>query len=71
MHYWRNFNNVSFESTIIILYDNSMTTVIHPITWSQHTFVLGFCVFWDACTVERLAYTNLLYNAQCVVNKAS
>ena len=28
--------------------DNSMTTVIHPTSWSQHTFVLGLCFFWDA-----------------------
>ena len=31
----RNFNNVSFESIMVILYENSMTTVIHPTTWSQ------------------------------------
>ena len=37
MHDWRNFNNVSFESIMVILYDKSMTTVIHPGTWS-----LGF-----------------------------
>ena len=30
MHDWRNFNNVSFESIIAILYDEGMTTVIHP-----------------------------------------
>ena len=30
MHDWRNFNNASFESIMVILYDNSMTTVIHP-----------------------------------------
>ena len=39
MHDWRNFNNKSFESIMIILCDNSMTTVIHPTTWAQHTFV--------------------------------
>ena len=41
MHDWRNFNNVSFESIMAILYDEGMTTVIHP-------FVLGVCFFWDA-----------------------
>ena len=30
---------------MIILYDKSMTTVIHPGTWSQHPFVLGVCFF--------------------------
>ena len=35
MHDWRNFNNVSFESIMVIFYDKSMTTVIHPGTWSQ------------------------------------
>ena len=30
MHDWRNFNSVSFESIMVILYDKSMTTVIHP-----------------------------------------
>ena len=48
MHDWRNFNNVSFESIMVILYDKGMTTVIHPGTWSQHPFVSGFCFFWDA-----------------------
>ena len=48
MHDWRNLNNVSFESIMVILYDKSMTTVIHPGTWSQHPFVLGFCFVWDA-----------------------
>ena len=49
MHDWRNFNNVSFESMMVILNDKSMTTVIHPGTWSQHPFVSGFCFFfWDA-----------------------
>ena len=27
---WRNFNNVSFESIMVILYDEGMTIVIHP-----------------------------------------
>ena len=45
MHDWRNFNNVSFESIMVILYDKGMTTVIHPGTWSQHPFVSGFCFF--------------------------
>ena len=30
MHDWRNFNNDSFESITVILYDEGMTTVIHP-----------------------------------------
>ena len=30
MHDWKNFNNVSFESIMVILYDKGMTTVIHP-----------------------------------------
>ena len=45
MHDWRNFNNVSFESIIVILYDKGMTTVIHPSTWSQHPFISGVCFF--------------------------
>ena len=53
MHDWRNFNIVSLESTMIILYDSSMTTVIHPTTWSQHTFVLGFCL--QRFKLERIA----------------
>ena len=48
MHDGRNFNNVSFESIMVILYDKGMTIVIHPGTWSQHPFVSGFCFFWDA-----------------------
>ena len=40
MHDCRNFNNVSFESIMVILYDKS--------NWSQHPFVSGFCFFWDA-----------------------
>ena len=48
MHDWRNFNDVSFESIMIILYDKSMATVIHPGTWSQQPFISGFCFFWDA-----------------------
>ena len=54
MHDWRNFNNVSFESIIVILYDEGMTTVIHPGTWSQHPFVSGVCFFfffWDALEI--------------------
>ena len=48
MHDWRNFNIVSIESIMVILYDKSITTVIHPGTWSQHPFVSGFFFFWDA-----------------------
>ena len=53
MHDWRNFNNVSFESIMAILYDEGMTRVIHPGTWSQHPFVSGVCVFFSGtqCTV--------------------
>ena len=47
MHDCKNFNNVSFESIMVILYDKSMTTIIHPGTLSQHPFVSGFCFFWD------------------------
>ena len=46
MHDWRNFNDISFERTMIILYDNSMIIIIHPTTWSQHAFVLGFFFFF-------------------------
>ena len=45
MHDWRNFNNVEFESIMVILNDKSMTTVIHPGTWSQHPFVSEVCFF--------------------------
>ena len=35
-----------------------MTRVIHPTTWSQQTFVLGFCFFWDALyIVSAVAYS--------------
>ena len=52
MHAWRNFNNVSFESIMVILYDEGMTTVIHPGhagTWSQHPFVSGVCFSETHC----------------------
>ena len=45
-HDWRNFNNVSFESILIILheiYNNS-----HTPQNLQHSIVSGFCFFWDA-----------------------
>ena len=45
MNDWRNFNNVSFESIMVILYDKGMTTVIHPGTLSQHSFVSGGLFF--------------------------
>ena len=48
MHDWRNFNNVSFESIIDILYDKTMTIVIHPAIWSHHPFVSGLLFFWEA-----------------------
>ena len=45
MHDWRNLNNASFESIMVILYDEGKTTVIHHPghagTWSQHSFVSG------------------------------
>ena len=43
-----NFNNVSFESILIILHEIYMIIVIHPKTCSQHSIVSGFCFFWDA-----------------------
>ena len=55
------FNSVSFKSTMIILYDNSLTTVIHPTTWSQHTFVLGL-LFFLGRTVYMGAKRDLLPN---------
>ena len=63
MHDWMNFNSVSFESTMIILYDNYMTIVIHPTTWSHHTFVLRFClfVFWDPTAFHIYAYEGSIY----------
>ena len=53
MHDWRNFNNVSFESIMVILYDKGMTTVIHPGTCSQHPFVSRVWVFF----LERTVYS--------------
>ena len=58
MHDWRDFNNVSFESTMIILYYNSMTTVTHPTTWSQQNFVLGFSFFLARTLQKRLCTMN-------------
>ena len=49
---WRNFNNVSFESIMVILYDEGMTAVIHPGhagTWSQYPFVSGVCFSGTHC----------------------
>ena len=45
-----NFNNVSFESILIILHEVYMIIVIHPKTCSQHSIVSGFYMyfFWDA-----------------------
>ena len=49
---WRKFNNVSFESIMVILYDEGRTAVIHPGhagTWSQHPFVSGVCFSGTHC----------------------
>ena len=46
-----NFNDVSFESILIILHEIYMIIVIHPKTCSQHSIVSGFCFFWDALSV--------------------
>ena len=64
MHDWRNFNNVSFESIMAILYDEGMTTVIHPGTWSQHPFVSGVCFFLlDALYTCNRDSERLMINA--------
>ena len=62
MHDWRNFNNVSFKSIMVILYDKGVTTVIHPGTWSQHPFVSGVCVFWNAL------YTRIRDSERSMIN---
>ena len=53
MHDWRNFSNVSFESTIIILYDNSMTIVIHPHILVTAYLCLGFCFSGTHCRINE------------------
>ena len=64
MHDWRNFNDVSFESIMAILYDEGMTTVIHPGTWSQHPFVSGVCFFfWDALYTRNRDSERSMINA--------
>ena len=64
MHDWRNFNNVEFESIMVILNDESMTTVIHPGTWSQHPFVSEVCFFLLGRTVYlRPTYERSMINA--------
>ena len=64
MHDWRNFNNVSFESIIAILYVEGMTTVIHPGTWSQHPFVSGvWGFFWDALYTRNRDSERSMINA--------
>ena len=63
---WRNFNNVSFESIMVILCDEGMTTVIHPGhagTWSQHPFVSGVCFFWDALYTRNRDSERSMINA--------
>ena len=60
MHDWRNFNNVSFESIMVILYDKSVTTVIHPGTWSQHPFVSGLFFLGRTVYVCLTRFRNTL-----------
>ena len=47
MHDWRNFNNVSFESIMVILYDEGMTTagVAMPALGFQGSVFLGRTVY--------------------------
>ena len=64
MHDWWNFNNVSFEGIMAILYDEGMTTVIHPGTWSEHPFVSGVCFFsWDALYTRNRDSERSMINA--------
>ena len=49
MYDWRNFNNVSFERIMVILYDKSTTTVIHPTIWYSILLFQGSVFFsWNA-----------------------
>ena len=52
---WRNFNNVSFESIMVILYDEGMTTVIHP----GHMPALGHSIplFQGSVFLGRTVYS--------------
>ena len=63
MHDWRNFNNVSFKSIMVILYDEGMTTVIHPGTWSQHPLFQGSVFFWDALYTRNRDSERSMINA--------
>ena len=62
MHDWRNFNNISLESIMVILYDKGRTTVIHPGTWSQHAFVSGSVFLGRFIYLRR---TFVCYLATC------
>ena len=47
-----------------ILYDEGMTTVIHPGTWSQHPFVSArVCFFWDALYTRNRDSERSMINA--------
>ena len=46
MQDWRNFKILSFESIMFILYNKSMTTVIHPTTWSHHPLFHPLVLFF-------------------------
>ena len=64
MHDWRNFNNVSFESMMVILYHEGMTSVIHPGTWSQPPFVFrGLFFFLDALYTRNRDPERSMINA--------
>ena len=54
-HDWKNFNNVSFESILIMLHEIYMVIVIHLTACSQHYVVSGFCFFWDALFRRKCA----------------
>ena len=61
MHDWRNFNNVSFESIMVILNDEGMTTV----TWHLVTASLCFrgLFFWDALYTRNRDSERSMINA--------
>ena len=64
---WRNFNNVPFESIMVILYDEGMTTVIlpgHAGTWSHAaSLCLRGLFFWDALYTRNRDSERSMINA--------
>ena len=64
---WRNFNNVSFKSIMVILYDEGMTTVIHAPRPCRHLVTASLCFrglfFWDALYTRNRDSERSMINA--------